>query len=319
MAQIGTDINRAIDLLKANELVAIPTETVYGLAGNALDEEAIAKIYEVKNRPFFDPLIIHTDNLDHISHLVKEIPEVLKKLSKAFMPGPLTILLEKNDLVPDLITAGSEKVAIRIPQHPMTIELLSRLDFPLAAPSANPFGYISPTRASHVNDQLKDKISYILDGGPCQVGVESTIVELRDHQLIVLRKGGITVEALEEFGIEVVVNEVSSSNPIAPGMLESHYAPKVPVVINPKFQTIEKYNIERIGVLAFKKIKNLIPIENQLILSKNGDLQEAAQNLFAYMRILDGMDIDLIITETFPEEGLGRAINDKLRRAAKVP
>lgn len=316
MAEIGSDINKARDLLNLNELVAIPTETVYGLAGNALDVRAVTKIYEVKDRPFFDPLIIHTDHLDHISHLVKEIPEALKALANEFMPGPLTILLEKTKSVPDMVTAGSDKVAVRVPNHPLTLELLKSLDFPLAAPSANPFGYISPTKAKHVNDQLKDKIQYILDGGDCEVGLESTIVEWKNNKLIVLRKGGITVETLEKYVEEVVVTEASTSNPTAPGMLASHYAPRVPVMINPTVDAIEEYNIERIGVLAFKKAKNIIPIENQLILSKSGDLNEAAKNLFSYMRILDNMDIDLIITEILPEEGLGRAINDKLRRAS---
>lgn len=316
MAEIGSDINKARDLLNLNELVAIPTETVYGLAGNALDVRAVTKIYEVKDRPFFDPLIIHTDHLDHISHLVKEIPEALKALAYEFMPGPLTILLEKTKSVPDMVTAGSDKVAVRVPNHPLTLELLKSLDFPLAAPSANPFGYISPTKAKHVNDQLKDKIQYILDGGDCEVGLESTIVEWKNNKLIVLRKGGITVETLEKYVEEVVVTEASTSNPTAPGMLASHYAPRVPVMINPTVDAIEEYNIERIGVLAFKKAKNIIPIENQLILSKSGDLNEAAKNLFSYMRILDNMDIDLIITEILPEEGLGRAINDKLRRAS---
>lgn len=313
MAEIGSDLQKAIDLLKQNKLVAIPTETVYGLAGNALSEEAVASIFEVKNRPFFDPLILHTDALEKVKDLIHDVPQALDHLAKRFMPGPLTILLEKNAIVPDLITAGSSKVAIRIPSHPLTLKLLSQLDFPLAAPSANPFGYISPTTAKHVNKQLGDKIDYILDGGQCGVGVESTIVEWKDDKIHVLRKGGIPIE---ELGVNVIVAENSSSNPSAPGMLKSHYAPRVPLLISPKLEDIEQYNIERIGVLAFKEARAIIPIENQLILSKYGDINEAARHLFSYMRALDEMDIDLIITDFVPEQGLGRAINDKLKRAS---
>jgi len=313
MAEIGGDLLKAINLLEQNKLVAIPTETVYGLAGNALNAEAVTKIFEVKNRPFFDPLIIHTDDLTKVRHLIKEVPEAILTLAEKFMPGPLTILVEKNENVPDLITAGSAKVAIRIPSHPLALKLLSMLDFPLAAPSANPFGYISPTKAEHVENQLGDKIDYILDGGQCGIGLESTIVEWKDEQIHVLRKGGIP---LEEIGGDIVVSENSTSNPSAPGMLKSHYAPRVPVLISPKLEDIEDYNIKRIGVLAFEEAREVFPIENQLILSKTGDVSEAAQHLFSHMRDLDEMDIDLIVTDLVPEHGLGRAINDKLKRAA---
>lgn len=313
MAEIGQDLQRAIALLRSSELVAIPTETVYGLAGNALDEVAVAKIFEVKNRPFFDPLIIHTDRLEKVAQLHEGIPKQILALSKKFMPGPLTILVKKSVLVPDLITAGSDKVAIRIPKHPLTLDLLSALDFPLAAPSANPFGYISPTSAAHVQKQLGDKIKYILDGGVCGIGLESTIIEWREDQIFVLRKGGIPIEAL---GDNVLVADLSSSNPAAPGMLKSHYAPKVPILIDADLDKIEQYNLERIGVLAFDKALDYIPIENQLILSKKGSIKEAAHRFFSHLRTLDEMDIDVIITSFVPDEGLGRAINDKLRRAA---
>lgn len=313
MATIGTDLDYALQLLLQDHLVAIPTETVYGLAGNALSEEAVMKIFEVKNRPFFDPLIIHTSSLEKISSLVEPIPEELIALSRKYMPGPLTLLLKKTSEVPDLITAGSDKVAIRIPDHPMTLELLSKLDFPLAAPSANPFGYISPTEPRHVEAQLGDKISYILDGGPCEVGVESTIIEWIDDQIRVLRKGGVPVEDL---GANVWIEEHSTSNPSAPGMLKSHYAPRVPLIIDPDLDQMEDYNTERAGALCFNKLNDLIPLENQYLLSKTGNLREAAKNLFSHMRALDELDIDVIIAESVPEEGLGRAINDKLKRAA---
>ncbi|GLR17098.1 L-threonylcarbamoyladenylate synthase [Portibacter lacus] len=313
MSVIGSDLQKAIDLLLKDELVAIPTETVYGLAGNALSEVAITKIFEVKNRPFFDPLIIHTNDLGKISALIKNIPDEVKALAAQYMPGPLTILLEKTDLIPELITAGSNKVAVRIPAHPLTLKLLAALDFPLAAPSANPFGYISPTTAEHVNAQLGEKISYILDGGPCTVGLESTIVEWREDHFHVLRKGGVP---LEQLGENVTFEEHSTSNPLAPGMLKSHYSPRIPLIIEPSLEDLEEYNIERIGVLTFQHPHKMIPLENQLILSKTGDVNEAARHLFSYMHELDEMDIDLIIAEYVPDEGLGKAINDKLKRAA---
>ena len=177
---IGTDLHKAIDLLNAGQVVGMPTETVYGLAANALDSVAVAKIYEIKQRPSFDPLIIHTSDLDRVRSYVQDIPTALHEIMIDNLPGPLTVLLEKKNIVPDLTTSGLKHVAVRIPSHPITQKLLAQIDFPLAAPSANPFGYISPTSAQHVSDQLGDKIPYILDGGLCEVGLESTIIGLDD-------------------------------------------------------------------------------------------------------------------------------------------
>ena len=225
MAEIGLNIEKAAELLNAGEIIGIPTETVYGLAGNALNEDAILQIYSAKNRPKFDPLIAHTDSLEKVEDLVKNIPEKAATLAKHFWPGPLTILLEKKLNVPDLLTSGLSRIAIRIPNHPLTKQLLSKLDFPLAAPSANPFGYVSPTTAQHVQDQLGDKIPYILDGGPCKVGLESTIVGFENDEVIIYRLGGTKVEEIEKLigPVKIQVNE--SSNPAAPGMLKSHYSP----------------------------------------------------------------------------------------------
>ena len=187
---IGTALSTAIELLRRDEVVAIPTETVYGLAGNALYPKAIASIFEIKNRPRFDPLIVHASSVERLSQYANAFPEAARRLADQFMPGPLTLLLDKAAIIPDLVTAGSPRVALRVPNHPLTLSLLQQLDFPLAAPSANPFGYISPTTAQHVADQLGSQIPYILDGGPCQVGVESTIVGFEDGQAVVYRKGG---------------------------------------------------------------------------------------------------------------------------------
>lgn len=315
-ARIGQDVAYAAELLREQQLVAIPTETVYGLAGNALSKTAVANIFAVKNRPTFDPLIIHSSELCRFSQWTQPIPKPLFRLAEAFMPGPLTLLVDKKPIIPDLVTAGSARVAIRIPAHPLSRTLLTTLDFPLAAPSANPFGYISPTTAQHVARQLGAQIPYILDGGPAQVGVESTIVGMEAGQVVVFRKGGITVEAIQELVGEIVVRDFSASDPQAPGMLKSHYAPRIPLVMGRIDDLVAKYADYRLGILAFRNLVPALPVEQQIVLSAQGDLREAARRLFAALRELDAMDIDLIIAEPLPETGLGRAINDRLRRAA---
>lgn len=318
MAEIGKDIAKAKQILEAGDLVGIPTETVYGLAGNALDAGAVAKIFETKNRPSFDPLILHTSKIDRVLDFVIEIPEALKPLAEVFWPGPLTLLLPRKSIVPDLVTSGLDTVAVRIPSHPLTRELLAALDFPLAAPSANPFGYISPTQASHVNDQLGEKIDYILDGGSCEVGLESTIVGLEDGQVTVYRLGGLDVKRIEKVVGKVQVMTHSSSNPKAPGLLKSHYAPKKPFVLGDLKKLIEEYTNKEIefAVLSFNDSFQSMIGDRNFILSPKADLHEAAKNLFAAMRILDSMDVSVILAELLPDKGLGKAVNDRLRRAS---
>lgn len=312
---IGKDIKTAVELLKNEELVAIPTETVYGLAGNALSSRAVMEIFSVKNRPQFDPLIIHTDRFAKAEKYVRAIPAKARILAEEFMPGSLTLLLPKKESIPDVVTSGSDLVAIRIPNHLMTLELLSELDFPLAAPSANPFGYISPTTAQHVDNQLGMKIPYILDGGQCRVGLESTIVGFEDEEVIVFRKGGLAVEAIEEVVGKVKIITHSTSNPKSPGRLKSHYAPKTPFEIGNPSALISQYSGKKIGIISFEKSFDKVPLDRQVILSKSGDYAEAGHNLFAGMRRLDGLNLDIIIAELLPEKDLGRAINDRLRRA----
>jgi len=317
MAETGQDISKAVSLLKSSQLVAIPTETVYGLAGNALDETSILEIFKVKNRPKFDPLIAHTNSLEKVEKLVGHIPEKARKLAEAIWPGPLTLLLPKRSHIPDLLTSGLPQVAVRIPSHPLTLELLSQIDFPLAAPSANPFGYVSPTTAKHVQDQLGPAIPYILDGGSCQIGLESTIVGFTsDDQPIIYRLGGKKLEEIEALIGPVEIHLNQSSDPLAPGMLKSHYAPKKELLIGDIKQLSKDNQYRNTGVIAFReKLDNLAP-DNQIVLSSTGDLDEAARHLFAALRKMDQLDIDLILTEKFPEKGLGKAINDRLRRAA---
>lgn len=316
MAIIGTDILSVKQLLCAGEVVGIPTETVYGLAGNAFNDDAVLKIFSVKNRPQFDPLIVHTDSIAHASTFIISFPEKAKQLAEAFWPGPLTLLLPKSDAVSDLVTSGLSTVAIRIPNHPLTLELLASLDFPLAAPSANPFGYISPTSALHVENQLGKKIPYILDGGESTVGIESTIVGFEGDDAVVYRLGGIAVEAIERIIGPVQTVSHSTSNPKAPGMLKSHYSPRKPLLINPLPEILQQYSPNQIGSLTFDHLVDSIPTENQRVLSPTADYPEAAKHLFAYMRQLDSLPIEVIYAELLPEKDLGRAINDRIRRAA---
>lgn len=316
MALIGKDILQAKIFLEQSQVVAIPTETVYGLAGNAFDDKAVARIFQVKNRPTFDPLIVHTNNLDKLQSFVSHFPEKAKILASAFWPGPLTLVLPRTSRISDLVTSGMDTVGVRIPDHPLTRQLLEILDFPLAAPSANPFGYISPTQAAHVQAQLGERIPYILDGGNAEIGIESTIIGFSEEDPVVYRLGGISLEAIEEVIGKVEVQSYSTSNPLAPGMLMSHYAPRKPLYIQDFPELLTQFKPEKIGVLAFKNKIEAIPAENQIVLSAEGDFPEAARHLFAGLRKLDALPIQAIFAELLPEMELGRAINDRIRRAA---
>jgi L-threonylcarbamoyladenylate synthase len=315
MATIGKDISKAKQLLEESELVGMPTETVYGLAGNALNLKAVTKIFEVKDRPTFDPLIVHVAGIDDAKRYVESIPDMAVKLAENFWPGPLTLLLRKKDLIPDLVTSGLDTVGIRCPDHPLTLALLRSLDFPLAAPSANPFGYVSPTKPEHVEEQLGKKIAYILDGGSCTVGIESTIVGFDKDTPIIYRLGGLDIEAIENVVGRVAVQTQSTSNPKAPGQLLSHYAPSKKIILGTLEELLQHYPGYCTGVLTFNKDFNL---PHQIILSREGNLEEAAQNLFAALRQFDKMPIDIIIAELVPYKGLGLAINDRLKRAAAI-
>jgi L-threonylcarbamoyladenylate synthase len=311
---IGKDIAKARALLERGLLVAIPSETVYGLAANALDEEAVLHIFEVKQRPKFDPLIVHGANREQLSEYITSFPDWAASLADAFWPGPLTLVLPKHSTIPDIVTSGLDKVAVRVPNSPLTQELLAQLDFPLAAPSANPFGFVSPTSAQHVMDQLGGKIPYILDGGECEVGLESTIVAEENVKLHILRLGGISVEEIESVVGKVIVGTASSDMLHSPGSMKSHYATRTPLKLGPI--NLTQYDLASTGILSFQKRYDDIPVLHQLVLSPEGDLREASKNLFAAMRYLDGLKLGIILAEAFPETGLGRAINDRLRRAA---
>jgi L-threonylcarbamoyladenylate synthase len=312
--EIGKDIAKARALLERGLLVAIPTETVYGLAANALDEEAVLHIFEVKQRPKFDPLIVHGTNREQLSEYVTGFPKWAEILADTFWPGPLTLVLPKRGVIPDIVTSGLDTVAVRVPNSPLTQELLAQLDFPLAAPSANPFGYVSPTSAQHVMDQLGGKIPYILDGGECSVGLESTIVAEENSKLHILRLGGISVEEIESVVGKVIVGTASPDIPHSPGSMKSHYATRTSLKLGPIDLT--NYDLNATGILSFQKHYEKVPQKHQVVLSSNGNLHEASKNLFAAMRYLDSLKLRIILAEEFPEMGLGRAINDRLRRAA---
>jgi L-threonylcarbamoyladenylate synthase len=317
---IGTDVKHAAAILRDGGLVAFATETVYGLGADALNPQAVARVFEVKQRPNFDPLIVHVADIAQLGSLVKQMTPVGEQLAAAFWPGPLTLVLEKENIVPDLVTAGLPTVAVRIPAHSLALELLRTANIPVAAPSANPFGRISPTTAAHVAEQLGEQIDYILDGGPALVGLESTVLQPTADVPLLLRPGGLPLEE-----IEAVIGEVSIPDPDArpelsaqqsPGRLPKHYAPRTPLIIQSSDVKIVTEGT-RIGLLAFSTPADISDYSAIEVLSPTADLNEAAAHFFAALRRLDAAGLDLIIAEPFPDKGLGRALNDRLRRAAQ--
>ncbi len=318
MTIISNDIVKAANFLTNGDIVAIPTETVYGLAGNIYNENAIRKIFKVKQRPLFNPLIVHLHAIKQIEAITSDFPPKAKLLAKHFWPGPLTLILKKKPIVPDLITAGKDTVGIRIPNHPVTLKLLKQLPFPLAAPSANPFKRISPTRASHVESYFKNDIPMILEGGECIKGLESTIIGFENNEVIIYRLGSLAIEEIEKVVGQVKLKNKNEKSPNAPGMLAKHYAPQTKtILVNDVQQSLLRYDNLSIGVLKFTgdtKLKNTTQVE---ILSKTGNLNEAAANLYQALHKLDALKLDLILAERFPDYGLGKTINDKLERATK--
>ncbi len=314
---ISKDIYEAAHLLYQEDIVAIPTETVYGLAANIYSEKAVRKIFELKNRPLTNPLIVHIGSKNQLEELTNNIPKLAEKLINKFWPGSLTLVLKKAEKIPDFVTGGKETVAIRMPNHDKTLQLLNLLPFPLAAPSANPFSSISPTSASHVAHYFGANIPLIIDGGVCQNGLESTIIGFENDIPILYRLGSITIEEIENEIGPVEIKNSEKNKTIAPGMMNKHYAPKTLTVITSNIsETIYSYKNKRIGLLVFNT-KNADPdITHQEILSPKGDLKEAAANLYNSLHHLDAMNLEVIICEKFPEKQWGRAINDRLKRAS---
>ena len=315
--ETGVDISTAASYLTNGELVGIPTETVYGLAANALNEDAVLNIYAAKNRPQFNPLIMHVASFEQAKQYIKDIPAEAEQLAAAFWPGPLTMLFNKQQNVPDLVTAGSKRVAIRVPNHPLTLQLLSQLEFPVAAPSANPSGYVSPTTAEHVYEGLQNKIPYILDGGECGIGVESTIVgwnEIGETELY--RLGGIAIEQIEAvIGKTIKHHKKATDNPNTPGQLKSHYARHTPLYLGNIDELLPLFADKKIILINFNHYRDEIKKEQQFVLSNNSKAEDAAKNLFRVLREADGMHADVILAQLLPNEGLGKAVNDRLERA----
>lgn len=315
---IITDIDQAVSLLQAGELVALPTETVYGLGADATNEAAVAGIFKAKNRPSFDPLIVHVADVQG-AQAVAEVGLDAMALFEQFSPGPLTLVLPKKALIPDLVTSGHPTVGVRIPAHPTMQAVLQRSGLYIAAPSANPFGFTSPTTAEHVETSLGDRIAAVLDGGPCEVGVESTIVDMSGKEPKVLRLGGISLEALEEVLGPIPV-QLSSSAPHAPGMLLSHYNPGATVHLFPSaemaFQAFAEQAGPRDGLLTYGPALSHLRDERVVNLSPSSDDAEAARNLFHALRAFGARSAQHIFAHELPEHGLGRAVNDRLKRAA---
>lgn len=314
---IGTSIETAAAYLRNNEVVAIPTETVYGLAGNAFSEDAVKKIYAIKNRPLSNPLIVHTDSIEKVRNLVSTFPVIAEKLASVFWPGPLTIILQKSALIPAVTTAQQDSVAIRIPNHPVTLRLLGELDFPLAAPSANRFAYISPVNAQAVMEMLGTSIPYILDGGSCKQGIESTIVSVENEKVFINRPGVITKEQIENT-LSTSISVPTHSAIAHPGMFKKHYSPKTPMILTEDIsETVAQLGDLKIAVLSFYNSYPHLTVNKKVVLSPNADMLEAAHHLYDALYTLDKSGFDIIIAEKFPQNGIGTAINDRLMKASE--
>lgn len=315
---ITTNLNKAKQALLNEDIIAIPTETVYGLAGNAYCENALKKIFILKNRPFYNPLIVHIKSALWLKTIACDIPDMAFRLAEEFWPGPLTLVLKKQPHISDLLTSGKETVAVRVPNHPVALALLGQLEFPLAAPSANPFGAISPTSAAHVLNYFGDNLNIILEGGECERGLESTILGFEEGKPILYRHGSIATEEIEKIVGKLIVTVNNDSKPNSPGMLSRHYAPKTATFLTDNvLDLLKSYQGKKVGLLLFKheilNEQNII----QEVLSRKGNLKEAAKYLYAALHRLDQRNLEVIIAEKFPDEGLGKTLNDRLQRAVK--
>lgn len=310
------NISKGAGLIRSGEIVSFPTETVYGLGADALNPIAVAKIFEAKERPHFDPLIVHICEMSQLEALALNIPDKVRKLTGHFWPGPLTIILDKTEIVPDIVTSGLETVAVRMPSHPVALELIKKSGTPIAAPSANPFGYLSPTRAEHVQRQLGERVPMIIDGGTCQVGVESTIMKFEGDRNLVLRPGGVSIEEIESIAGKINVVSGLIEKTEAPGQLPFHYSPITPVEI---FEHEREIDLKDPGAcfLFFKKPELDTRGLSFQVLSEKGDMREAAANLFVFLHKLDNLNKKVIYAQKVPETGLGLAIMDRLAKASK--
>ena len=310
-------IERAADIIRAGGLVAFPTETVYGLGADATNPTSVARIFEAKRRPSFDPLIVHVADSNAASFYGDLSGEVALRLTEAFWPGPLTLVVPKSSRVPPIVTAGLDTVALRVPAHHAALSLIRAAGCAIAAPSANPFGYVSPTSARHVAEQLHGQVDLILDGGDCPVGVESTILALTAARPVILRLGGVPPEQLERILGPIERSTGNVTRPQAPGQLTRHYATRTPLEISKRNkQEHEIRTGERVGLITLSAPRDPQRFAAVEVLSESGDLREAAANLFAALRRLDSLGLDRLVAVPVPERDLGMAIMDRLRRCA---
>ncbi|MBA4417740.1 MAG: threonylcarbamoyl-AMP synthase [Syntrophus sp. (in: bacteria)] len=308
-----SSIEQAVETLQNGEIVAFPTETVYGLGADALNPVAVARIFEIKKRPRFDPLIVHIGEKDWIFKCAETIPPKAIELMERFWPGPLTIILKKSRLIPDIVTAGLSTVGIRMPSHPVALELITRLGRPIAAPSANPFGYMSPTKAVHVANMFKDTPLIILDGGNSSFGIESTIVSVSENSIRLHRHGAISIEDISSTA-GPLSEKGDSGLCESPGELPYHYAPHKPLKIIRSFLEIET---SQSSFLAFMPPQGKVPSKHIKTLCEKGDMREAAARFFSCLIELDQDDVDIIYAEEIPDTGLGKAMMERLRKASK--
>jgi len=308
------NIRRGADILRKGGLVAFPTETVYGLGAGVFLPQAVARIFEVKGRPRFDPLIVHVASLEEVYTLWQSINPRVEKLIHTFWPGPLTIVFPKRETVPDIVTAGLSTVAVRMPAHQVALSLIREAGFPIAAPSANRFGHVSPTRAEEVASDLGDRVELILDGGKCERGVESTVLLGEGERLVLLRPGAISVEELEEV-VGKIETVLPSSSILAPGMVKKHYAPSLPLYLF-LGEVSDLFRCELGNWVVLSPFSLSLPGKSVVVLSEDNNLEEVASNLFGVLRELERSAFEGIIALPVKEEGLGRTIMDRLKRAS---
>lgn len=319
MNQTSSSLDKSIEILNNGGIIAIPTETVYGLAANAFCEQAVAKIFQLKQRPANNPLIVHVASIDQLKRVAIDLPELALRLIEVFWPGPLTLVLKKHPSLPDIVTAGRDTVAVRMPDHQLCLKLLNQLSYPLAAPSANRSGNISPTSATHVFHSFGTKSPYVLDGGPCRLGLESTIIGFLDDRPVIYRLGSLPLEQIENICGRAESYNNTAAPPRSPGMFSRHYCPSTKTLLSDSPQQLAsamRAKGKRIGLLLFDSPVDVVEAEHTEILSDHGDLSQAAMKLYSALHILDQKKLDVIIAEKVPDFGIGKAINDRLLRAS---
>lgn len=306
------DIKSAGERIRKGEIVAFPTETVYGLGADAFNPKAVSKIFEIKERPSFDPLIVHISRLEQLDMLCKKVDKTMLLLAEKFWPGPLTMVVEKSHLVPDIVTSGLNTVGIRMPAHPVAVELINEASTPIAAPSANKFGMVSPTEPWHIKRNLPG-VNCILDGGKSTVGIESTVIRVVNGGFAMLRPGAVTLRALEKVLPQMEYLHAQGEKKVSPGLLKSHYSPQKPMFFSTDVNDLCDFS--NAGLIAFGDSNKVNKFKHVEVLCNNNNLPDAAVNLFSCIHNMELADVDFIIVDPVPETGIGIAIMDRLKKA----